>query len=168
AAQVRALGYPLFEVEIEPSCTNHQYEVAFRSAMARIRAEAPQVTTIAFGDLFLEDVRSYREKFFDGSGFNPIFPLWGRDTKALADRFISDGYAARLVCVDTMQLDGGFAGRAFDEQLLLDLPKSVDPCGERGEFHTFVTDGPIFANPVECAVGQTILRDERFMFCDLE
>jgi uncharacterized protein (TIGR00290 family) len=167
-AQARQLGYPLFEAEIEPSCTNEQYEAAFRSALSRIRDDALDVDAIAFGDLFLADVRAYRETFFAGSGFTPVFPLWGCDTRGLADRFISDGYAAKLVCVDTTQLDAGFAGRAFDEQLLADLPVSVDPCGERGEFHTFVSDGPIFANPVDYTVGQTVLRDERFMFCDLE
>jgi diphthamide synthase (EF-2-diphthine--ammonia ligase) len=101
------------------------------------------------------------------SGWTPRFPLWALDTGALARRFIDDQFDARIVCVDTTQLDASFAGRAYDTQLLADLPKSVDPCGERGEFHTFVADGPPFATPIRYTCGATVLRDDRFMYCDL-
>jgi diphthamide synthase (EF-2-diphthine--ammonia ligase) len=132
-----------------------------------VRSELPDVSHIAFGDLFLEDVRAYRERLLAGTGFEPLFPIWGLDTIALAHRFITDGFDARVVCVDTTQLNASFAGRAFDEGLLADLPPSVNPCGERGEFHTFVSGGPIFAAPIDYRVGETVLRDERFMYCDI-
>jgi uncharacterized protein (TIGR00290 family) len=167
-AQVERLGLPLFEIAISPSCSNDAYEAAFQKALDDIRRERPDVAHIAFGDLFLEDVRAYRERLLAGSGFEPLFPIWGLDTADLARRFIADGFTARLVCVDTTQLDGGFAGRVFDEELLADLPITTDPCGERGEFHTFVSDGPLFSTPIPYRVGETVLRDERFMFCDLE
>jgi len=144
------------------------YEAAFHAALARIRTDSPDVTHIAFGDLFLDDVRAYRERLLTGSGFDPLFPIWGEDTSALARRFIDDGFAARIVCVDTTQLDSSFAGRAFDRQLLADLPASVDPCGERGEFHTFVSHAPDFSSPIACRVGETVLRDNRFMFAEIE
>src|SRR5206468_11722807 len=121
----------------------------------------------AFGDLYLEDVRRYREERVAPLGFEPIFPLWGRDTAALAQSFVARGFEARLVCVDTTQLDAGFAGRAFDAELLADLPKTVDPCGENGEFHTFVSAGPGFSVAVGYRVGRVVLRDERFAFCAL-
>lgn len=167
-AQVERLDLPLFEISLSPNCSNEAYETAFHSALDEIRRERPDVTRIAFGDLFLEDVRAYRVRLLAGTGFEPLFPIWGLDTAGLARRFIADGFAARLVCVDTTQLDAAFAGRAFDEQLLADLPSTVDPCGERGEFHTFVSDGPQFREPVSYRVGQTVLRDDRFMFCDIE
>jgi uncharacterized protein (TIGR00290 family) len=167
-AQVERLGLPLFEISLDPGCTNDAYEAAFHAALERIRRELPNVRYIAFGDLFLEDVREYRERLLAGSGFEPIFPIWGLDTAALARRFIADGFSARLVCVDTTQLDAGFAGRLFDEELLADLPVTADPCGERGEFHTFVSDSPQFSTPIPYRVGETVLRDERFMFCDIE
>ena len=167
-AQVARLGLQLFEISLEPSCTNEAYEAAFHAALEGIRRELPMVRYIAFGDLFLEDVRAYRERLLAGSGFEPTFPIWGLDTTALARRFIADGFSARLVCVDTTQLDARFAGRLFDEQLLADLPPTADPCGERGEFHTFVSNGPQFSAPVPYRVGETVLRDERFMFCDIE
>jgi len=167
-AQVQRLGLPLFEIALSPNCTNDAYEAAFRSALEEIKRELPNVAHIAFGDLFLEDVRAYRERLLEGSGFEPLFPIWGRDTADLARRFISDGFVARLVCVDTTQLDSTFAGRLFDEKLLADLPATVDPCGERGEFHTFVSEGPPFSAPIPYRVGQTVLRDDRFMFCDIE
>jgi len=167
-AQVERLGLPLFEIPLSPNCSNEAYEAAFHSALDEIRRERPDVTRIAFGDLFLEDVRAYRVRLLAGTGFEPIFPIWGLDTADLARRFIADGFAARLVCVDTTQLDAAFAGRAFDEQLLADLPATADPCGERGEFHTFVSNGPQFSEPVSYRVGQTVLRDDRFMFCDIE
>ncbi|MEX1186553.1 MAG: hypothetical protein WEA80_08170 [Gemmatimonadaceae bacterium] len=164
--QARRLGLPLFEVWLGPGCTNEAYEAAFLAALAGIRAAG--VSRIAFGDLFLRDVREYREKLLATTGFAPLFPLWGLDTALLARRFVREGFAARLVCVDTQQLDGSFAGRDFDERLLSDLPADVDPCGERGEFHTFVFDGPIFSRPIACRTGASALRDGRFMFCDLE
>jgi uncharacterized protein (TIGR00290 family) len=166
-AQVERLGLPLFEIQLAASCTNDAYEAAFHSALARIRTQLPDVTHIAFGDLFLEDVRAYRERQLAGSGFEPLFPIWGEDTSALSRRFIDDGFSARIVCVDTNQLDGSFAGRAFDTRLLADLPPVVDPCGERGEFHTFVSDGPDFRSPIPIRIGEMVLRDDRFMFCDI-
>jgi uncharacterized protein (TIGR00290 family) len=165
--QAKRLGLPLFEIELEPKCTNDAYEAAVRTTLDRIRAERSDVTRVAFGDLFLEDVRAYRERQFAGSRFAPLFPIWGMDTGMLARRFIDDGFEARLVCVDTTQLDAAFAGRAFDAQLLADLPQSVDPCGERGEFHTFVSNGPMFTDAVSYTRGETVLRDDRFMYCDL-
>ena len=167
-AQVERLDLPLFEISLSPNCSNEAYEAAFHAALDEIRRERPDVTRIAFGDLFLEDVRAYRVRLLAGTGFEPLFPIWGLDTAALARRFIADGFAARLVCVDTTQLDAAFAGRAFDEQLLADLPSTADPCGERGEFHTFVSNGPQFSEPISYRVGQTVLRDDRFMFCDIE
>ena len=167
-AQVERLGLPLFEISLDPNCTNDAYEAAFHAALHEIKWDFPRVAHIAFGDLFLEDVRAYRERLLEGSGFEPMFPIWGLDTSNLARRFIADGFSARLVCVDTTQLDAAFAGRLFDERLLADLPVTADPCGERGEFHTFVSDGPPFATPIPYRVGETILRDERFMFCDIE
>jgi len=167
-AQVDRLGLSLFEIAIEPSSTNDAYEAAFHVALHQIRCALPDVAHLAFGDLFLEDVRAYRERLLAGSGFEPLFPIWGRDTSELARRFIADGFVARLVCVDTTQLDATFAGRLFDEEFLADLPVSADPCGERGEFHTFVSDGPPFSAPIPYRVGDTVLRDNRFMFCDLE
>ena len=167
-AQVERLGLPLFEISLDPTCTNEAYETAFGSALGEIRRNLPDVAHIAFGDLFLEDVRAYRERLLAGSGFAPLFPIWGLDTASLARRFIAAGFSARLVCVDTTQLDAGFAGRLFDGQLLADLPVTVDPCGERGEFHTFVSDGPVFTGPIPYRVGETVLREQRFMFCDIE
>lgn len=166
-AQVDRLGLPLFEITLDPNSTNEAYETAFHAALGQIRKELPEVTHIAFGDLFLEDVRAYRERLLAGTGFEAVFPIWGEDTSTVARRFIANGFSARLVCVDTTQLNGDFAGREFDEKLLLDLPSSVDPCGERGEFHTFVTDGPPFSAAIPYVVGEKVLRDDRFMFCDM-
>jgi uncharacterized protein (TIGR00290 family) len=167
-AQVERLGLPLFEITLTPNSTNDAYESAFLAALSRIRAEMPEVSHIAFGDLFLEDVRAYRERLLAGTGFAPLFPIWDEDTTRLARRFIADGFSARLVCVDTTQLAADFAGREFDEKLLVDLPPSVDPCGERGEFHTFVSGGPQFSTAIPYVVGEKTLRDDRFMFCDIQ
>lgn len=166
--QARRVGLPLVEIWLDPGSTNEAYEAAFLGALAELGGREPGVARIAFGDLFLRDVREYRERLLAGSGFTPLFPLWGLDTARLAKRFVRDGFAARLVCVDTHQLDGSFAGRAFDGRFLSDLPADVDPCGERGEFHTFVSDGPVFSSAVPYRVGGTVLRDDRFVFCDLE
>jgi uncharacterized protein (TIGR00290 family) len=165
--QVRRLGLPLFTIELEPATTNDLYEAAFLSALGTIRRELPDVSAIAFGDLFLTDVRAYRERLLAGTGYEPMFPLWGLDTTELARKFVRDGFEARLVCVDTTQLDGSFAQRRFDESLLAELPKGVDPCGERGEFHTFVSFGPGYDAPVAYGVGAIVMRDERFAYADL-
>jgi uncharacterized protein (TIGR00290 family) len=165
--QAERLRLPLFTIELDPVTTNDAYEAAFISALERVRRELPGVTSIAFGDLFLADVRAYRERLLAPTGFEPLFPIWGVDTSELARRFVRDGFVARLVCVDTTQLDGSFADRVFDESFLADLPVTVDPCGERGEFHTFVSDGPGHDGPVEYTVGETVLRDNRFAYSDL-
>ncbi len=167
-AQVERLGLPLIEITLDPGSTNDAYEAAFHAALGQIRSRMPEVAHIAFGDLFLEDVRAYRERLLTGTGFEPLFPIWGEDTSNIARRFIANGFSARLVCVDTTQLSADFAGREFDESLLVDLPPNVDPCGERGEFHTFVSDGPPFITAIPYIVGEKVLRDDRFMFCDIQ
>jgi len=166
-AQAAAMGLPLFEVALEPNSSNDAYEAAFAAALARVREAEPEVACVAFGDLYLADVRAYRERLMSGSGVEPIFPLWQQDTARLAEAFIADGFRAVLVCVDTTQLPAAFAGRSFDRQLLAELPPTVDPCGEGGEFHTFVWGGPIFGRPIAVRVGETVLRDGRFAFTDL-
>jgi len=166
-AQAASLGLPLFESRLKPASSNEDYEAAFNVSLGEIRRAEPEVAHIAFGDLFLEDVRAYRERLLAGSGWTPLFPIWGQDTRALAKQFIDDGFAARLVCVDTTQLDAEFAGRSFDTSLLAELPRSVDPCGERGEFHTYVSDGPLFTDAIGYECGERVLRDGRFMYCDL-
>jgi uncharacterized protein (TIGR00290 family) len=162
--QARAAGLPLVEVEIPAVCSNDVYE----QRMGQALAEAPLAETemIAFGDLFLVDIRAYREERLSRVGKKAIFPLWGRDTRALAREFIASGFEAILVCVDPRRLDPSFAGRQFDAETLADLPRDVDPCGENGEFHTFVHAGPIFSAPVACQVGETVKRDG-FVFCDV-
>lgn len=164
ARQADAIGVPLIAVEIPASCPNDVYEQRMGQAMAK--APLRDVKTIAFGDLFLADIREYRETRLATVGKQAVFPLWGRDTRALAHEFIAAGFQAVLVCVDPSKLDGSFAGRRFDEQLLAELPAGVDPCGENGEFHTFVHAGPIFSEPIPCDVGDTVSRDG-FVFCDV-
>jgi uncharacterized protein (TIGR00290 family) len=167
-AQAAAACLPLVEVGLEPQSSNAAYEAAFTNALDQVRSRFPRVSTIAFGDLFLEDVRAYRERQLENTAFTPLFPIWGLDTRRLAEDFIDAGFVAHLVCVDTEQLDADFAGRRFDRALLADLPPSVDPCGERGEFHTFVSAGPIFTRPIPIARGHVVLRDRRFAYCDLK
>ncbi len=166
-AQARSVGLPLHEIRLEPQCSNAAYDAAVEHSLAELGARFRGARTIAYGDLFLEDVRRYREDRIGRLGFAVEFPIWGQPTEALARRFIADGFEARLVCVDTTQLEARFAGRAYDRTLLAELPPTVDPCGERGEFHTFVSSGPIFAAPVRYDVGETVLRDERFAYTDL-
>jgi len=165
--QAESLRLPLFTIDLDPVTSNEAYERAFLGALAQVQREMPDVSAIAFGDLFLEDVRAYREKLLAETAFEPLFPLWGLDTAGLARRFVREGFIARLVCVDTTQLDRSFAQRFFDDSLLATLPKTVDPCGERGEFHTFVTDGPGYHSPVDYRLGDVVMRDERFAFADL-
>lgn len=166
-AQAQSVGLPLREILLDQKCTNDAYEAAFHESLATIRKEFPNVRHIAFGDLFLEDVRAYRERLLTGSSFDPVFPIWGMNTSDLARSFIDSGFSARLVCVDTTQLDASFAGREFDRGFLTDLPATADWCGERGEFHTFVSGGPGFSQPVSYETGERVLRDQRFMYCDL-
>jgi len=165
--QAESLRLPLFTIDLDPVTSNEAYERAFLGALAQVQREMPDVSAIAFGDLCLEDVRAYREKLLAETAFEPLFPLWGLDTAGLARRFVREGFIARLVCVDTTQLDRSFAQRFFDDSLLATLPKTVDPCGERGEFHTFVTDGPGYHSPVDYRLGDVVMRDERFAFADL-
>jgi uncharacterized protein (TIGR00290 family) len=164
AAQAEAVGLPLLEASIPWPCPNEAYERSMAEALAR--AAALGVTAVAFGDLYLEDVRRYREERMAGTGLRPLFPLWGRPTRALAEEMIASGQKAVLTCVDPRALAPSFVGRAFDGALIRDLPASADPCGESGEFHTFAWDGPAFRRSVPVAVGETGERDG-FVFADL-
>jgi uncharacterized protein (TIGR00290 family) len=164
AAQAQAVGLPLLEARIPTRASNDAYEAAFAAALEPARASG--VTRVAFGDLFLTDVRAYRERQLGELGMRGLFPLWLQDTAGLAREFIARGFRAVLVCVDPARLDPSFAGRFFDAALLRELPSGVDPCGENGEFHTFVFDGPGFRHPVPIEVGTVVLRDG-FAFCDL-
>ena len=165
--QAKSLGLPLIEALIPAKSDNESYERAMATALDEIRVCFPLAKHIAFGDLFLRDVRAYREEQLNGTGFAPLFPLWGLDTRELAERFIADGFKAIAVCVDTQQIDRAFAGRNFDRQFVSDLNAPADPCGENGEFHTFVTAGPIFKEAVNYSIGEQVLRDARFLYCDL-
>ena len=166
-AQTSAVGLPVIEVTIAPQSSNDLYDAAVARALAEVRQRFPHVRRIAYGDLFLEDVRRYREERLAPLGFEGAFPLWGMPTDTLAREFVDRGFEARLVCVDTTQLDASFAGRRFDHAMLDALPASVDPCGERGEFHTFVSGGPGFSGRVSYDVGEVVLREQRFAYCDL-
>jgi uncharacterized protein (TIGR00290 family) len=166
-AQVTELGLLLVEATIPAVASNHIYEDALAAALDTLRVVRPELRRLAFGDLFLTDVRAYRERLLDRLNWTPVFPLWGLDTGRLARRFIDQGYRAILTCVDTTQLDAQFAGREFDGRLLEELPASVDPCGELGEFHTCVYDGPIFRQPLSLLRGERVRRDGRFEYCDL-
>jgi uncharacterized protein (TIGR00290 family) len=162
--QAARLGLPLHVVEIPFPCPNDVYEA--RMSQALDTAARDGVTAIVFGDLFLEDVRQYREQAMEGTGMQPLFPLWSRPTRELAREMIHNGVQAILTCVDPSQLDPAFVGRAFDAELLDELPDTVDPCGERGEFHTFVWDGPGFSAPIPIRAGEVVARDG-FVFCDV-
>ena len=162
--QAERLGLPLHTVELPSPCPNEVYEQRMAAAAATARTSG--IDHIVFGDLFLTDVRAYREQLLAPMGITPLFPLWGRPTAALARQMLVAGVRAVLTCVDPKQLPGEFVGRAFDERLLADLPDGVDPCGEHGEFHTFVYDGPGFSAPIDIDVGELVERDG-FVFCDI-
>jgi uncharacterized protein (TIGR00290 family) len=162
--QASAAGLPLWAVPLPWPCSNEQYESLMAQTCAKAVSEG--IEGVAFGDLFLEDVRAYREKQMAATGLNPIFPLWGLPTQALAEEMIARGLRARLTCVDTTKLDQSFAGREFDQPLLSALPEGVDPCGERGEFHSFVYAGPMLNAALPVSVGVTVIRDQ-FAFADL-
>jgi uncharacterized protein (TIGR00290 family) len=163
-AQARAVEVDLVEIEIPAACVNEVYDA--RMAVALERPPLAGAQTIAFADLFLADIRAYREERLAAAGREALFPIWGRDTAALAREFIAAGFEATLVSVDPSQLDPAFVGRRFDESLLADLPPEVDPCGENGEFHTFVHAGPIFQAAVGIELGDAVMRDG-FAFQDL-
>jgi uncharacterized protein (TIGR00290 family) len=163
-AQARAAGISLWDVDLPSPCSNAEYE----SIMREVCKDAVQagIEYIAFGDLFLRDIREYREKQLKGSGLTPIFPVWGIPTKELAHRMIDSGLKAKLSCIDSKCLSAEFAGREFDNRLLADLPAGIDPCGENGEFHTFVYAGPMFQHELPVEVGEIVTRDA-FVFADL-
>lgn len=162
--QGEAARLPVWTVPIPSPCSNAQYEEAMGRAIARAKAEG--ISVIAFGDLFLDDIRRYREDKLAGTGITPIFPLWQIPTAELARAMIARGLRARITCVDPKQLDPKFAGRDFDAALLAELPASVDPCGEKGEFHTFAFEGPMFERPIPIRSGEVVTRDG-FVFADV-
>jgi diphthamide synthase (EF-2-diphthine--ammonia ligase) len=163
-AQARAAVLRLHVIEIPYPCPNADYERIMGAFVSH--AKASGVTEMAFGDLFLADIRAYRERQLAGTGIAPNFPLWQRETRALAEEMIAGGLVAQLSCIDPRKLDRAFAGRTFDAALLADLPAGVDPCGENGEFHTFVSAGPMFSDPVQVRRGEVVERDG-FVFADL-
>ena len=165
-AQVKELALPLFEATIPPGASNAIYEEALMLALKMVRLQWPDVQHLAFGDLFLTDVRAYRERLLDRLGWTPLFPLWGRPTAALAREMVAAGVEAWLVCVDLKQLPKAFAGRRLDRSLLDALPPEADPCGEKGEFHTFVAAGPMLSRTIAVRPGETVERDG-FAFADL-
>jgi len=164
AQQVKRIGLPLFPVYLPAPCSNETYQARMAEVLGARREEG--TTHVVFGDLFLEDVRGYREKQMTAAGMTPVFPLWHRDTTQLAREMLAQGLEATVTVVDPRQLDPAFAGRSYDATFLDDLPEGVDPCGERGEFHTVVTDGPMFDSPIPEAVGDVVERDG-FVFADV-
>lgn len=163
--QARALNIPLQVVSLRAGCTNDEYEAVMRDALLSFAQKG--VTAAVAGDIYLNDVRAYRERLLGSVGMVGLFPLWAIDPAQLARRFRDSGYKAVICCVDSHVLDGSFAGRSFDGDLVASLPPGADPCGENGEFHSFVFDGPLFQQPVRWVGGETVLRDERFYFFDL-
>jgi uncharacterized protein (TIGR00290 family) len=162
--QAEAAGVPLIAAPIPWPCSNADYELTMKQVCDKALAEG--ISAIAFGDLFLADVRAYRERQLKDAGLQPLFPLWGLPTKALAQEMISTGLRAKLVCVDPRQLSANFIGRDFDHKFLSEIPASVDPCGENGEFHSFVHAGPMFSRDLAIVTGEKVERDG-FWFCDV-
>jgi len=162
--QAKAASLPLIKVPIPYPCPNEAYEAAMTTAMDRAKQE--KVSVMAFGDLFLEDVRTYRLEKLAPTGIDPVFPIWGLETKALARNMVAAGLRAHITCVDPKQLDPKFAGRTFDDAFLDNLPDGVDPCGENGEFHSFTYAGPMFSAPIAVTPGEVVERDG-FVFADL-
>jgi uncharacterized protein (TIGR00290 family) len=162
--QIAELGLPVIKVPLPSPCPNEIYEARMAEATARIKAQG--VRHMIFGDLFLEDIRAYRDQKLSAAGMEAIYPLWGRDTRVLAEEMIASGLAAHIVCLDPRRIDRKFAGRRFDRDLLRELPPDIDPCGENGEFHTVVTAGPMFKAAIPVTVGETVERDG-FVFTDV-
>ena len=163
--QAASLGLPLEEVFLSKDTSNEDYGLKMRQVLEKYQDVG--VSTVVFGDIFLEDVRKYREDNLLKIGMKALFPLWKKDTKVLAHLFIESGFKAIVTCVDSTVLDKTFVGKTFDTRFLSRLPSSVDPCGENGEFHSFVFDGPIFHTPIRFTKGEIVLRDNRFYYCDL-
>ncbi|MGB2706472.1 MAG: diphthine--ammonia ligase [Candidatus Omnitrophota bacterium] len=163
--QARRAGLPLEEIFISKNATSEEYGSKMRKVLEKHLASG--VSSVVFGDVFLEDVRKYREKNLSGIGMKAVFPIWQKDTGELARAFINLAFKAVTTCVDTNFLDKTFVGREFDERFLSDLPSGVDPCGENGEFHSFVYAGPVFRENVRFKKGETVLRGNRFYYCDL-
>ena len=162
--QAASLDLPLQQILISKNATNEEYETKMGEALSAYRARG--IDRVAFGDLFLQDIRAYRERLLAKHDMVGLYPIWGRDTSKLIREFIAAGFKTAVVCVDPAQLDPSFVGRVIDEEFLAQLPPGVDPCGENGEFHTFVFDGPIFKSPVRFSFGEIVCRDS-FWFCDL-
>lgn len=162
--QAERIGLPLVEVVIPPGASNEVYEARMADTLGRLR---DRIHAVVFGDLFLEDIRAYRERQMAALGLEPLFPLWGKNTDVLARVCLARGHRATIVAVDAQQLDPSFAGRKYDAMLLQDLPEGVDACGERGEFHTFVHEGPVLSAPIAVRVGDVVTRDDRWVFADL-
>jgi len=165
--QVEGLGLPLIEASIPPQASNEIYESAFAAALTAAQGRWPGLAHIGFGDLYLAEVRAYREQLLQRLGWQGVYPLWGEDTTRLARYFVDRGYRALLSCVDTQQIDAAFCGRDYDHALLAALPPGADPCGENGEFHTCVYGGPLWPAPLALARGEQLLREQRFQYCDL-
>ncbi len=162
--QIAALGLPCIKVPLPNPCPNEIYEARMATAIEQIKAQG--VRHMIFGDLYLEDIRAYREEKLSGAGMEGIFPLWKRDTATLAEEMIASGLVANIVCLDPKRIDRRFAGRRFDRALIAELPPNVDPCGENGEFHTVVSAGPMFRAPIPVTIGETVER-EGFVFTDV-
>lgn len=167
-AQAAALQLPLIEAEMSPPADNDAYQYSLQQALGEARRRWPTLRHCAFGDLYLQDVRRYREQLLTPLGWACEFPLWQQDTAEVARRFVSDGHRAVIVCVDTTQLPATFSGREYDADCIADLPHGVDPCGENGEFHTLSYAGPQFSAPLRLQRGAALLREQRFQYCDFE
>ena len=163
--QAESLGIPLHQVMIPKDCSNEIYETRMRAALDHFRAQG--ISKVAFGDLFLEDLKQYRDERLAQAGMSGLYPIWMRDTDELIRSFIGLGFKAILACVDTQAIDASFAGREIDQALLRDLPDSADPCGENGEYHSFVYAGPIFSKAIACTAGERVMRTPRFNYCDI-
>ncbi len=164
--QAESLGLELLRVPLPNPCSDEEYQRRMLETLQRLRGMG--IVEMVFGDIFLEDVRRYRERNLEQAGFRGVFPIWGSDTKALSHRFITLGFKAVVCCVDTAQAPQELIGMEYGPGFLERLPDNVDPCGERGEFHTFVYDGPLFREPVRFIKGETVLRDNRFLYIDLK
>jgi uncharacterized protein (TIGR00290 family) len=163
--QADSLGIPLHQIMIPKDCPNQIYEARMREAVEHFKTRG--ITKVAFGDLFLQEVKQYRDARLAQAGMTGLYPIWMRDTGELVRTFIGLGFRAILCCVDTQAIDASFAGREIDQALLRDLPDGADPCGENGEYHSFVYAGPIFKRPIPCRAGETVLRTARFNYCDI-